>query len=385
MHTIKNIPYSYFGQNSLNLLSEYIKKSKFRRALIITDDFLFKSDICKSVGNLLSSINIEYAVYYNVFPNPTSEMIHECAESASSLEVDFLIALGGGSAIDTAKGAGILLTNGGNIEDYEGVNKSKNKSMPLVAINTTSGTGSEVTNFYIVTNTKTKTKMVMVDDNCMIDAAVNDSNMLKTMPKSLTAFTGMDAMTHSFEALLSEESNPFSDKDAIWAIEMINKYLPKAIKNKNDIESRDMMAYAQYSAGLAFSNSGLGLVHAMAHSLGGYYDLPHGMCNSILLPYILEFNSKSDRFKEKIDYFLDALKIDHKNLAFNDKRKKLIDRIKALSKELGIPEKFKKELIDIESIDYLADMALKDVCIGSNPIMPTKNEIKEIYYNSVEK
>lgn len=228
-------------------------------------------------------------------PNPTVEVVNECIKAAKVLDVDWLVAVGGGSAIDTAKPASIVLTNGGRVEDYEGINKSKKPGMPIAAVNTTAGTGSEVTTFYIVTDSKRHSKMCMVDKNCKVTIAINDIQFMMGMPQRLTAATGMDAMTHGIEAVLSNKANPLTDKDALWAIRTIQKYLPQAVADGNDLEARENMAYAEYVAGMAFSNGGLGMVHAMAHALGGKYNLPHGICNAVLLPYVMSFNGMLQR------------------------------------------------------------------------------------------
>ena len=244
------------------------------------------------VAECLYNAGAAFVVFHEVMANLTVAVVEKCREYAESIKADFLVAVGGGSPIDTAKAAGILLTNGGKVQDYEGVGKSSRLSLPLIVVNTTAGTGSEVTNFYIITDEIKHSKMCMVDDNCIPVIAVNDSGMMLTMPKGLTAATGMDALTHSIEALMSKSRNPLSDKDAMWAVSVIFDYLPRAYVNGGDIEARDYMACAANIAGMAFSNSGLGLVHAMAHSLGGFYNLPNGLCNAILLPWVMRFNSR---------------------------------------------------------------------------------------------
>ena len=201
------------------------------------------------------------------------------------------MALGGGSAIDTAKAASIVVACGGTVEQYEGENKSSKPGLPIVAVNTTAGTGSEGTSFYIVTDPVRHSKMAMVDPNCMVSIAVNDTDFMSSMPPKLTAATGMDALTHAIEAALSKNANPLTDKDAYWAIQAIVQNLPRAVANGQDEAARTMMAYAENVAGMAFSNAGLGMVHAMAHALGGHYNLPHGVCNAVLLPYVIEYNA----------------------------------------------------------------------------------------------
>ena len=290
MEKIHAVKTSLFGKGSIALLPDELKKRGLTRGLIVTDSFLYKSGAADRVGACLLMAGLEYAVYYLVQPNPTVQVVEECLKAADALEVDVLVAVGGGSAIDTAKAVSIVLANGGHVKDYEGVGKSGKPGIPIVAVNTTAGTGSEVTSFYIVTNSDTHSKMCMVDTNCMVTIAVDDTDFMMTMPKGLTASTGMDAMTHAVEAAVAKRATPYTDKDALWAIRTIKEYLPAAVSNGSDVKAREMMAYAQYSAGMAFSNAGLGIIHAMAHALGGRFGLPHGLCNAILLPCGMEFN-----------------------------------------------------------------------------------------------
>lgn len=250
----------------------------------MTDRFLYDSGAAARVGQVLSDAGVEYAVYYNVQPNPTVQVVNDCIAAARTLQVQLLVALGGGSAIDTAKATSIVVACGGTVEQYEGENKSSKPGLPIVAVNTTAGTGSECTSFYIVTDPVRHSKMAMVDPNCMVSIAVNDTDFMSSMPPKLTAATGMDALTHAIEAALSRNANPLTDKDAYWAMHAIVQNLPRAVANGQDEAARTMMAYAENVAGMAFSNAGLGMVHAMAHALGGHYNLPHGVCNAVLLP-----------------------------------------------------------------------------------------------------
>ena len=277
--------------------------------------------------------DIEYAIYYQVTPNPTTAVVNECIEAARTLQVDALVAVGGGSAIDTCKAVSIVLANGGKVEDYEGEEKSVKRGIPIIAINTTAGTGSEVTCFYIVTDSVRHSKMCMVDTNCMVDIAINDTDFMMSMPKGLTASTGMDAMTHAIEAALTWKSTPLTDKDAYWAITTIKEYLPRAVADGNDVKAREMMAYAENVAGMAFSNAGLGMVHAMAHALGGFYNLPHGVCNA---------------------------------------------------REIGIPGNL-TELKKVREADFeaLAKLAAADTCMGANIVKPSLQDIIAVYHSAL--
>jgi len=371
---------SFFGKGSICLLPEELRKRKLKRALIVTDQFLYESGTATRVGDELLKAGIEYAIYYKVMPNPTIDVIRECIAAAKNLEVDFLVAVGGGSAIDTAKAVGIIHSNGGEIEEYEGVNKSKKPAIPIVAVSTTAGTGSEVTTFYVVTNPRTHSKMVMVDTNCMVSIAVNDSDFMMSMPKKLTAATGMDAMTHAIEAVLARDATPLTDKDALWSIKIIKEFLPRVVEDGQDIEGRNMMSYAQYTAGMAFSNGGLGMVHAMAHSLGGLYNLPHGICNSILLPYVMEFNGKSIEVQKRFKLIAEALGIkENEKMSPEKATKACIEYITNLCKRLEIPKTFKEFNVKKEDFISLAELSLADTCMPANPVQPTKEEIIAIY------
>lgn len=380
MQRVNAVSTSFFGEGSICMLPEELRKRNLKRALIITDKFLYENGTATRVGDELLKAKIEYAIFYKVLPNPTIDVIQECINAAKMLEVDFLVAVGGGSAIDTSKAVGIVLSNGGEVEQYEGVNKSKNPSIPIVAVNTTAGTGSEVTTFYVVTNPKNHSKMVMVDTNCMVSIAINDSSFMMSMPKKLTAATGMDAMTHAIEAVLARDATPLTDKDALWAIKTIKEYLPRVVEDGNDVEGRNMMAYAEYTAGMAFSNGGLGMVHAMAHSLGGFYNLPHGVCNSILLPYVMEFNGKSAEVQKRFKLIAEALGIPgNQQMSPERATKACIDAIQNLCRQVEIPKSFKEFHVKKEDFAALANLALADTCMPANPIQPTREEVIAIY------
>ncbi len=385
IHRLNAIGTSFFGSGALQLLPDEIKKRNYKRALIITDEFLFHQGVAEEVGKYLLKGNAEYAIFYHVVPNPTVSVVMECTEGALSIDADFIVAVGGGSAIDTAKAAGILITNGGRIEDYEGINKSTRGSLPIIAVNTTAGTGSEVTSFYVISNEMTQSKMVMVDVHCLVSIGINDTDLMISMPKALTAATGMDAMTHSIEAVMSKEANPYTDKDALWAITQIKRNLLTAYQDGENREAREMMAYAQYSAGMAFSNSGLGLVHAMAHSLGGFYNLPHGICNSILLPYIMEFNGRDEKSLSRFKLIGEALEIKGMEAMSDEKIKnEVILFIKKFSTQLGIPKSFKELGVKKEDFDSLTNLVMMDTCLPSNPVTPTREQVLELFYQAIK-
>ncbi|MFV0440371.1 MAG: iron-containing alcohol dehydrogenase [Lachnospirales bacterium] len=367
---VNSVKTSLFGKGAINMLPDELKKKGVKRGLIITDKFLYETKIAEKVGEKLLEAEVEYAIYFNVKPNPTVDIVNECLEAVLALEVDLIVAVGGGSPIDTAKAVSIVAKNGGNIQDYEGVGKSKKPGIPIVAINTTAGTGSEVTAFYVVTDEERHSKMVMFDVNCVVDIAINDIDFMLSMPKSLTSATGMDALTHGIEAALSTRATCYTDKDAYWAIETIAEFLPKVVENGNDLEARTMMAYAQNVAGQAFSNAGLGMVHAMAHSLGGKLNLPHGICNSLLLPYVLEYYYTQDEYKYRLKKITKHLCGGKCPLKF----------IKELMISMDMPTAI-KDIVDLQSDDFedLTDLALIDTCLDDNLVKPSRKDVLDVY------
>lgn len=383
LERINAVGTSFFGRGSIGLLPDELKKRGFKRALIVTDPFLYKNGTGDKVGACLLKAGVEYAIYYLVEPNPTTMVVGDCLEAAMALEVDLLVAVGGGSAIDTAKAVSIVMTNGGKVEDYEGVERSLNPGMPIVAVNTTAGTGSEVTSFYIVTDPVRHSKMCMVDPNCMVTIAVNDVDFMMSMPKALTASTGMDAMTHAIEAAVAKRATPYTDKDALWAMGVIGTYLPEAVADGSNEKAREMMAYAEYSAGMAFSNAGLGMVHAMAHSLGGLMNLPHGICNAVLLPFVMEFNGSRPEAAERYKKVAEGLKLPGASAMTGEQAvKETVACIRRLSREVGITQSLKELKVNPEDFKALAEIALKDTCMEDNPFKPTLGQVIEVYRNA---
>lgn len=369
---INAVKTTFFGKGAVKLLGPELKKTGIRRALLITDRGLYQSGLADKVARVLSDAGIEYAVYYNVKPNPTVVTVNECLAAARAIDAAVLIALGGGSAIDTAKAVSIVMANGGRVEQYEGVNKSIHAGLPLVAINTTAGSGSECTNYYVVTDPVRKTKMAMEDINCMVSIAVNDIDFMSSMPPRLTAATGMDALTHAIEAVFSKGATPITDKDAVWAIDTVINNLPRAVQNGADEHARTMMAYAENVAGMAFSNAGLGMVHAMAHALGGHYNLPHGVCNAVLLPYVLSFDIGHMAFEDR---FLTVARAMGLNSA-----QEVIDKIAALNAYIGIPAKLSElEAVKPEDFKELAALAMHDTCMRSNLIKVSNQDVIMVY------
>ncbi|MEK4188926.1 MULTISPECIES: iron-containing alcohol dehydrogenase [Paenibacillus] len=365
------------GKGCLQEIGPYIQELKLKKALVVTDKFLMKSGIAGKLLAVLDEAGIEYAIYDEVKPNPTCKNVHDGVDYLKSQNCDYLISIGGGSPQDTAKAIGIIATNGGHIKEYEGVHKSKHKSLPIVAVNTTAGTSAEVTINYVITDEDRKVKMVMVDKNSLATISVNDPELMVDKPAALTAATGMDALTHAIEALVTPGAYPVTDATALAAVELIFANLARTVKNGHDIEAREQMVYAIFLGGLAFNNAGLGYVHAMAHQLGGVYDLPHGVCNAMLLPFVEEENAKY--VPEKFRSIAKAIGLNVENQTDKQCADFVIESIKALSKEVGIPAKLSELGVEEVDLDLLAENSMKDACAPGNPFIPTKKEVITLF------
>lgn len=372
---------SYMGIGSIKDLGSEITSRGLKNCLIVTDKILVDIGLIDSLTTMLKNNNIEFTIFDETKPNPTVTNVNDGLKMLKDNNCDFVISFGGGSPHDAAKGIALLATNGGCIKDYEGVDKSKFPQMPLIAINTTAGTASEMTRFCIITDEERYVKMAIVDKNVTPIIAVNDPELMVAMPKSLTAATGMDALTHAIEAYVSTIATPITDACAEKAIELIGKYLRTAVENGNDIDARDMMAYAEYLAGMAFNNASLGYVHAMAHQLGGFYDLPHGVCNAILLPHVVKYNS--DVSYDKLRKVAILLGVNPHDIKDNNAAELAIYEIKKLSKDIGIPSGIKELGAKEEDFETLATNTLKDACGLTNPKQATLDEIINIYKNAL--
>ncbi|WP_447088229.1 L-threonine dehydrogenase [Clostridium perfringens] len=368
---------SLMGADCLKDAGDQVGELGFKKALIVTDKVLGKIGIVKKVTDVLDNKNIEYAIYDETKPNPTVKNVNDGLALLKEKECDFVISLGGGSAHDCAKGIALLATNGGEIKDYEGVDKSKKPQLPMVGINTTAGTGSEMTLFAIITDEERHIKMALVDKHLTPIIAVNDPMLMLAMPKSLTAATGMDALTHAVEAYVSTSATPITDACAEKAIELISNYLVNAVENGQDVEARDMMAYAEYLAGMAFNNASLGYVHAMAHQLGGFYNLPHGVCNAILLPHVQEYNKATSASRlAKIAKIMGG---NIEGLTDEQGADLCIDMIKSLSQTIGIPEGLGVLGVKESDFETLATNALNDACSLTNPRKGNLEEVISIF------
>lgn len=365
------------GAGCLNDLGATVNDLGFKKAFVVTDNFLMSNGVANKVLNVLEGAGIAYEVYSEVVPNPTCKNVHDGLERLKGTDCDFLVSIGGGSPQDTAKAIGILATNGGHIKEYEGVNLSKNKSLPIVAVNTTAGTSSEVTINYVVTDEERHVKMVMGDKNSLATVTVNDPELMVEKPASLTAATGMDALTHAIETIVTPGAYPVSDATALAAVKIIFDYLPRAVENGHDIEAREQMVYAVFLGGIAFSNAGLGNVHAMAHQLGGIYNLPHGVCNAMLLPYVEEENAKY--VPEKFVSIANVLGYDVEGKSAQECAAFVVDSMKELAKKVGIPATLGELGVNDVDFDLLAENAMKDICAPGNPVEFTKEQIIELY------
>ncbi|WP_419749351.1 iron-containing alcohol dehydrogenase [Terrisporobacter petrolearius] len=367
---------SLMGPGCSDNLPEEIKSRGFKKALIVCGKRSASSLEFKGITDNLEANGVEFVVYPGSQPNPTVTNVMDGVKVLKDNGCDFVISYGGGSPHDCAKGIALVATNGGNIKDYEGVHVSKNPQLPLIAINTTAGTASEMTIFSIITDEERHVKMAIVDKHVNPVLAINDPNLMVSMPASLTAATGMDALTHAIEAYVSTAATPVTDACAQKAIELISDYLRDAVADGNNMEARDKMAYAEFLAGMAFNNASLGYVHAIAHQYGGFYNLPHGVCNAILLPAVQEFNAKvaAKQLKDCAKF----MGVDVSGMNDDEGAAACIAAIRKLSVDVNIPKGFAELGANEKDFDILATNALKDACGATNPLQATHDEIKAI-------
>ena len=368
---------SMLGPGSLADVGNAVKTQGWGKALLVTDRVLTELGVAKKVTDVLEAAGIDFAIYDGVLPNPTCAVVDAGLEVLKAEGCDCIISLGGGSPQDAAKAIGILATNGGNIRDYEGVFKTTHKSLPIVAINTTAGTACEVTINYVITDEDRHVKMVMVDNNCLAQIAVSDPELMVAKPAALTAATGMDALTHAIEGYITKGAYRLTDCLALEAIKLIAESLPTAVKEGDNIEGRTKMAYGSYVAGMAFSNCGLGVVHSLAHQMGGIYNLPHGVCNAIMLPHVVRYNASA--CGEKLRAVAEAMGVDTAGMSTEEANAACIAAIEALSKEVGIPATISELGVKEEKIQTMAELALLDPCTPGNPRDMTLEDAIAIY------
>ncbi len=369
---------SYFGKGARKELPNEIKTRGFKKVLVVTDKALFEAHVTDKVTDVLDKAGIEYAVYSDVKPNPTIKNVLDGVAKCKEFGADLIVAVGGGSSIDTAKGISIVMTNPerNDIVSLNGASNTVNKGMPLIALPTTSGTAAEVTINYVITDEDREIKMVCVDPHDIPIVAIIDSELMASMPKSIAASTGMDALTHAIEGYITKAHNEMSDMFHMKAIQMIFKYLPKAV-NEKDEKAIEMMAMAQYIAGMGFSNVGLGIVHSMAHQLGAVYDTPHGIANAILLPTVMRFNGEVcyERFRE----ILIGLDVHADKFTKEEVIKTFVEKIKDLSETVGITQTVSEVGGKAKDLPMLADKAMEDPCKPGNPREVTKEDFIRLY------
>ena len=368
---------SYHGSGAINAIPDEIKGRGLSKILVASDPDLVKFGVTQKVTDILDKAGIEYKLYSDIKPNPTIENVQSGVEVYKEYGADGIVAIGGGSSMDTAKAIGIIINNPefADVRSLEGVAPTKCKSVPIIAVPTTAGTAAEVTINYVITDSEKNRKMVCVDVHDIPVVAVVDPDMMSTMPKGLTAATGMDALTHAIEGYITKGAWELSDMFHLKAIEVISRSLRDAVNNTK--EGREGMALGQYIAGMGFSNVGLGIVHSMAHPLGALYDTPHGVANAIILPTVMEYNAPATGDKYK--YIAKTMGVDGvEEMSVEEYRKAAIDAVKQLSKDVGIPADL-KEIVKPEDIPFLAQSAFDDACRPGNPRDTSVEEITELY------
>jgi lactaldehyde reductase len=368
---------SYFGAGAISEIVNEVKKRGFKKTLVVTDPDLLKFGVTKKVTDLLDAANHPYEIFSDVKANPTVTVVKNGIAAFKAAEADSLIAIGGGSAMDTSKAIGIIIANPeySDVTSLEGAVDTPNPCVPIIAVPTTAGTAAEVTINYVITDEEKKRKFVCVDPHDIPVVAVIDSDMMSSMPKGLTASTGMDALTHAIEGYTTLAAWELTDALHLKAIEIISRSLRSAVANEP--KGREDMALGQYVAGMGFSNVGLGVVHGMAHPLGAFYDTPHGIANAVILPYVMEYNAEytGDKFK----YIAEAMGVDTTGMDEKAYRAAAVNAVKQLSKDVGIPEKLHEIGVKEEDLPALAQSAFDDVCTGGNPRPCTVESILEIY------
>lgn len=368
---------SYHGAGAIKAIPDEVRGRGFKKAFICSDPDLIKFGITGKVTSILEAEGLAYELYSNIKPNPTIENVKDGVVAFKNSRADYIISIGGGSSMDTAKAVGIIITNPEfeDVRSLEGCAATKNPAVPTIAVATTAGTAAEVTINYVITDVEKERKFVCVDPHDMAIVAILDSEMMSSMPKGLTAATGMDALTHAIEGYITKAAWEMTDMFHIKAIELIAKHLKGAVENTP--EGREGMALVQYIAGMGFSNVGLGIVHSMAHPLGALYDTPHGIANAIILPTVMEYNASytGEKYKE----IARAFGVENiEKMSQEEYRAAAIQAVKKLSKEIGIPTDL-KEIVKEKDLDFLSESAFNDVCTGGNPRETSSEEIKRLY------
>jgi lactaldehyde reductase len=371
---------SYFGPGARKEIPGVVARLGYKKALVVTDKGLMKFGVAKMVLDVLDDAKIPYEIYDEVKPNPTVTNVKNGVEALKNAQADFIVAIGGGSSMDTAKGIGIVCTNPefSDIVSLEGVADTKKKSVPIIALPTTAGTAAETTINYVIIDEEKQKKMVCVDPNDIPAVAIVDAELMYSLPASLTAATGMDAMTHAIEGLITKAAWEMSDMFELKAINMIHRYLPVAVEDPKNAEARDGMAVARYIAGMAFSNVGLGVDHGMAHPMSALHDVPHGVACAILLPTVMRFNAPA-----ALDKYVDIAKgldVYKEGRTKEEAAEAACNEIRDMSIRVGIPQHLSELGITENDIDALADQAIADVCTPGNPREVTRDDIVALYH-----
>lgn len=373
--------FSYFGRGCRTELIPEILKRNFKNILVVTDKAIIDCGVASKVTCLLDENNINYKIYSDVKPNPTITNVLSGVNVAKKFNADAIVTIGGGSAMDTAKGISILMTNPDRtLQSLNGLSNTKNKGLPIIALPTTAGTASEVTINYVITDEERQIKMVCVDPNDLPVVAIVDSELMETMPTKLAAATGLDALTHAIEGYITKGANLMSDMFHLEAIKLIFANLEKAV-NEKDKDAIEKMSYAQYIAGMGFSNVGLGIVHSMAHQLGAVYDTPHGIANAMLLPFVMKYNGEvcADKFR----LILSALGENVENLTKQEIIDKFVDKIIQLSKAVGVTQTIKDYGCKQEDILMLSKKAMEDPCKPGNPKETSLEDFVNLYTEAI--
>lgn len=371
---------SYYGAGCRSAIADEIVKRGFKKVLLVTDKDLVKFGVAVKIEEVLKGAGIPYEIYSEIKPNPTIKNVLDGLAVFKASGADCMVALGGGSSMDTAKAIGIINNNPefADVRSLEGVAPTKNKAVPTFAVPTTAGTAAEVTINYVITDEENRKKMVCVDPNDIPICAVIDPELMMSMPKGLTAATGMDALTHAIESYITPGAWTMSDMFEFKAIELIHQHLYNAVQNGSDVVARTGMAEAQYIAGMGFSNVGLGIVHSMAHPLGAFYDTPHGVANALLLPYVLEYNAESPA-RPKYLGIAKAMGVNTDGMTVDEGVAAAIKAVRELSLSVNIPQKLHEIGVKKEDLHDLAVAAFNDVCTGGNPRPTSIEEIEELY------
>lgn len=371
--------HTIIGKGCIQEIPRHIDVIAGKKALVVSDEGLEKIGTVRKVLEVLERAGKPYALYTGVKPNPTVSIVNEAKNIYDREGCDYLIGIGGGSPLDVSKAVSILANNGGKVEDYNGLDKSQKAGAPLIAINTTAGTGSEVTRAYVVTDEVRKSKMLMVDANCLSYLAINDPDLMVGMPPALTAATGMDALTHAIEAYVAKSHFPFTDGIALEAVALIAKSLEKAYEDGRNIEARTDMCWAEYMAGLAFSNAGLGMVHAMAHQLGGFYNTPHGVANAILLTHVMRYNTSA--CKERYADIAKALGIQTAKMTSDQAANAAIEYIEGMAERMKIP-KLSETAFKPGDVITLSLHALEDTGMPENPKEASLVDVQKVFMDA---